>query len=302
MSHYELKMINKLIIGTANFGLRYGIANDKKLSREESFAILDHARTQGIQWLDTARAYGDAESVIGAYFEKYGKVFKVIGKLPAKEYPDAQAVQNEVYGSLKNMNIASFDAFLVHSFKTYDLYGNKIVPVLQSLCKEGIIENYGVSVYHPEQVAVIAERTKDRLAVEFPLNLFDQRFLRDGLMQGLRSRGSLLFARSVFLQGLFFLKGHALNGRFEQAKEKIGRISDMSSARKMRPECLALLFAAQKPWVDGVVIGVDSSDQLRSNIECMGSADLDKYALLEHMLPQLAIDDEDVILPYRWKV
>lgn len=293
--------MNKLIIGTANFGLRYGIANNKKLSREESFAILDHAGAQGVQWLDTARAYGDAENVIGAYFEKRGKTFKVIGKLPAKEYPDAQAVENEVYGSLKNMNLTSFDAFLIHSFKTYVLYGDRIIPVLRSLRRDGIIENYGISVYHPEEVAVAAERTKDRLAVEFPLNLFDQRFLKDGLMQGLRSRGSLLFARSVFLQGLFFLKGAALAGRFGQAGDKVAVINEMSFEYKIRPECLALLFAARKPWVDGVVIGVDSIDQLRRNIECMGSANLDKYASLEHMLPQLAIDDEDVILPYRWK-
>ncbi len=293
-------MIRKLIVGTANFGLRYGIANDKKLSREGTFAILEYANAQGIQWLDTARAYGDAENVIGAYFEKRGKAFKVISKLPGKEYSNAREVEDEVAGSLNNMKAPFIDVLLIHSYDTYKRYGNIIFPVLRSLRRNKIIGDYGVSVYHPEEVVEIARDAGDRMVFEFPLNLFDQRFLKDGFMQNLKSRGSLLFARSVFLQGLFFLKGHALKGRFGQAREKVSRITDMSSAYDLRPECLALLFAAQKTWVDGVVIGVDSIDQLRSNIECLGPENFNKYGSLEVLLSDLAIEDEDIILPYRW--
>ena len=293
-------MMSKLIIGTANFGLRYGIANDKKLSSEEAFAIFEYADAQGIQWIDTASAYGDAENVIGSYFEKCGKVFKVISKLPDKEYSNAQEVENEVAGSLKSMKVRFIDVLLIHSYDTYKRYGNIIVPVLRSLRQNKVIGNYGVSVYHPEEVAEIAQDAGDKMVFEFPLNLFDQRFSKYGFMQNLKNRGSLLFARSVFLQGLFFLKGDALKGRFGQAREKIGRIRDMSSAHQMRPECLALLYAAQKSWVDGVVVGVDSIDQLRSNIECLGPDNFNKYASLEGLLSDLAIDDENIILPYRW--
>jgi aryl-alcohol dehydrogenase-like predicted oxidoreductase len=292
--------MSKLVIGTANFGLRYGIANDKKLTHEEAFAILDYAKAQGIQWIDTASAYGDAERVVGDFFATRGKVFKVIGKLPAKEYLNERAVEDKIYCSLRNMNIASFDAFLIHSFDTYKLYGNKIVPVLQSLCKAGIIETYGISVYHPEEVAEIALKTRDNLVIEFPLNLFDQRFLKGSLMQDIKNRGWRFFARSVFLQGLFFLSDDSLHGRFEQVRGKVGKIRELSSANGIRPECLALLFAGQKPWVDGVVVGVDSKEHMKSNIECFGSANFSKYETMEHTLPELAIEDEDIILPYRW--
>lgn len=292
----------KLIIGTANFGLRYGIANDRKLSRQEAFAVLDYANAQGIQWIDTASAYGDAENVIGAYFEKCGKAFKVISKLPGKEYSNAREVEDEVSGSLKNMKVPFIDVFLIHSYDTYKRYGNIIVPVLRSLRRNKIIGNYGVSVYHPEEVVDIAQESRDKLVFEFPLNLFDQRFLKDGFMQKLKSSGSLLFARSVFLQGLFFLEGNALNGRFGKAREKIGRMREIASAHQMRPECLALLFAAQKTWVDGVVVGVDTAEQLRRNSECLASGNLSRYSALERLLSDLAIDDEDIILPYRWKV
>src|SRR5208282_3357169 len=293
-------MMRKLIIGTANFGLRYGIANDKKLNHEEAFAILDYANAQGIQWIDTASAYGDAERVVGDFFAKRGKVFKVIGKLPPKEYLNEQTTEDEIYGSLKNLNIASFDAFLIHSFETYKLYGNKIVPVLQSLCRDGAIENYGISVYHPEEVAEIALKTRDKLVIEFPLNLFDQRFLKGDLMQDIKNRGWRFFSRSVFLQGLFFLGDRALQGRFERVRGKVREIRELSSANDIRPECLALLFAASKPWVDGVVVGIDSVEQLISNNECFRSGDTVRYAAMESALSGLAVHDEEIVLPYKW--
>jgi len=120
------------------------------------------------------------------------------------------------------------------------------------------------------------------------------------LIQDIKKRGWRFFARSVFLQGLFFLSDEALQGRFEQVKGKIRVIRELSSVNGIRPECLALLFPSQKPWVDGVVIGVDSIDHLRSNIECLGPENFNKYASLKDSIPELAIEDEDIILPYRW--
>jgi len=101
-------MIRKLILGTANFGLRYGIANDRKLSPDEVFAILECARELGVQGIDTARSYGDAEKTVGQFFAGRGKVFSVIGKLPDKEYVNSLEIEDEVSGSLKALNISSW--------------------------------------------------------------------------------------------------------------------------------------------------------------------------------------------------
>ncbi len=293
-------MIPKLIIGTANFGLRYGIANDKKLGREEIFSILDCACSLGIQGIDTARAYGDAENIIGEFFAKRGKVFKVINKLAGREYASAKEVEDEVYGSMKALQVPFIDVFLLHSFDSYKNYGHIILPVLRSLVRDNIIGSFGVSVYHPAEVAEISRADTDSPAIEFPLNLFDQRFSGDPVMQKLRNRGSLLFARSVFLQGLFFLSEAALCGKFEQVRGKVREIGELSSANGIRPECLALLFAASKPWVDGVVVGIDSVKQLISNHECFRAAHTGSYAAMEPSLSGLAVHDEDIILPYKW--
>ncbi len=209
-------MKGKLILGTANFGLKYGIANKKKLDRDEIFKILELARAEGIWGIDTAGVYGDAEEIIGEFFARRGKVFRVIGKLPRREYPDSRAVEDEIYGSLKRMNISLIDSLLIHSFETYKLYGKIIIPALQTLCRDGVIGRYGVSVYRPEEAEHVAQETHDNLAIEFPLNLFDQRFLSDNFMQTFKTLGHLLFARSVFLQGLFFLDNRGLEESFRK--------------------------------------------------------------------------------------
>lgn len=295
-------MINRIVIGTANFGSPYGVANKRKLSRDEVFEILNYAHVQGAWGVDTAKAYGDAENVIGEFFAKHGKVFKVITKFPKKEYKKPKDVEDAVFQSLKNMNIGYIDFILLHSYETYELYKEKVIPVFQSLCRDKVIGCYGISVYHPEEGDSITGKVKDKLAVEFPVNIFDQRFLNKDFIQRNKSKGNFLFARSVFLQGLFFLNPEKLDGSFTRVREKIEQIRKISEEYDISPECMALLFAFEKSEAEGVIIGVDNKNHLVCNAKCFSEEIFSKYKLIKHLLADLAVYDEDVILPYKWKV
>jgi len=293
-------MVKKLIIGSANFGMEYGIANKKKLNKEEVFDILELAHTKGIQSIDTARAYGDAENAIGGYFAQKGKIFKVITKLPAKNYTSADDVKRDIYESMKSMNVDYIDIVLMHSYKTYEDHGSVIVPVLKALCKEGLIGNYGASVYHPDEAMKLVKDINDEIVIEFPLNLFDRRFINNGLIERLKSAGVRLFARSVFLQGLFFMEENALEGNLKKAAHKNRLLHELSDEYSIRTEHIALLFVLANPLIDGVVIGVDSRDHLLSDLTCTGEEVSAGFELVSPHLHKLQIDDEDIILPYRW--
>ena len=66
-----------LILGTVNFGIRYGI--DKIILKEKEVnKVLRLALKNNISLLDTAQSYGDSETRIGKY--KKAK-FKVISKI-----------------------------------------------------------------------------------------------------------------------------------------------------------------------------------------------------------------------------
>ena len=77
-------MTSKLVLGTVELGMRYGLNNTNgQPSIEESFAILDAALEDGIDTFDTAYAYGSAEDVLGQWLRSRGTVggIKVISKL-----------------------------------------------------------------------------------------------------------------------------------------------------------------------------------------------------------------------------
>ena len=58
----------KLALGSAQFGLAYGISNSHgKVSMNEVFRILTLAKSLGINTIDTASAYGNSEDVLGSY-------------------------------------------------------------------------------------------------------------------------------------------------------------------------------------------------------------------------------------------
>ena len=70
----------KLALGSVQFGLPYGIANqDGQVSRDEAKIIIENARLASIDTLDTAIAYGESETCLG---EVGVAGFKVVTKLP----------------------------------------------------------------------------------------------------------------------------------------------------------------------------------------------------------------------------
>ncbi|QID32930.1 aldo/keto reductase [Pampinifervens florentissimum] len=287
-------MVNKLILGTANFGMNYGIAFGKQVSKEEVFRILDLAVEEKVFGVDTAPVYGDAEEVIGEYFSQKGQVLKVITKLPKKYYKSYEDVKSTLLESLKNLKIDSVDYLLVHSFETFKQHKELLDYSLKSLKEQGLLKFYGISVYHPWEVFQFLETFGGNFAVEFPINVFDRRFVP--YIEKWKEKGIILFARSVFLQGLFFLPEEKLKGVFERVKEKILRLREISEKLGISLACLCLLFVLNFSQVDGFIVGVDDKKQLEDLLNC---AKLKKIDALE--LEDLEIDDEDIILPYKWR-
>ena len=68
-------MYKKIILGTAQFGMQYGISNQKtKTTKNEIKKILDYLSKNKITYLDTASAYKKSEFEIGNYIKKIKKI------------------------------------------------------------------------------------------------------------------------------------------------------------------------------------------------------------------------------------
>ena len=116
-------MQSKLILGTVQFGIPYGINNAAgQVTKEKSFAILDHAYANGITYLDTAAGYGESEAVIGEYLAKYPeKDFNIITKFSGNANCEVSLLD-----SLKKFATDKIYSVLFHSFQHYQNAKNEM--------------------------------------------------------------------------------------------------------------------------------------------------------------------------------
>jgi len=195
-------------LGTVQWGMRYGVANiAPRASAGEINAILRLAIKEGVCTLDTASLYGEAESILGR-FDIGG--FKVITKTP-KFSGDFISERNrprliETFErSLAKLSLDAVYGLLIHDAGDLLLPGaEKIILDLECLKTWKKVSKIGVSVYNKDQLdAVLNVITPD--IVQIPLSPLDQRFLRDGSLEEMVSRGIEIHVRSVFLQGLLLM-------------------------------------------------------------------------------------------------
>jgi aryl-alcohol dehydrogenase-like predicted oxidoreductase len=294
-------MHNKLVLGTANFGMRYGVSNNMKLSADTSTGLLEFAESKGLWGVDTASAYGDAESVVGRFFAHGKRRLHIITKLPNKEYPTPSDVDNEIRLSLQRMQVPRVDVLLIHSYETFKKHRSSLLHALDASVEDGLVGRFGLSVYRPEEAEdFLRAAASDNIAIEFPLNLFDRRFLRHKVMEKLNGDGHLSIARSVFLQGLFFLDETRLKATFPKESKKFDALGSLRGPLGPSVELAAFLFVVTNPCVDKVIIGVDTVDQLMRNLELLSRPSVDRYDSIRDSLDTLRVDDESIVLPFLW--
>jgi aryl-alcohol dehydrogenase-like predicted oxidoreductase len=277
---------SRLALGTAQLSGHYGIANQTgQPSDTELLRLLDLARTSGVQTIDTAAAYGDAESTLG----RVGTAgFSLITKLaPGTKPPE---VADAVEGSLARLGRSSLSGLLVHHVEPPGA-----VELIAAMREESRVDRVGVSVYQPDQVERLLDLGVPLDVVQAPISALDQRF--GPLLENLRAAGTEVHARSVFLQGLPFADESRLSGRLMPALPVLRRLREIARDADVPLAALLLRFVAEQPGVTQIVVGVETVGQLEANLEAfqtpVGRETLDE-------LRELAIHDEDILLPQRW--
>jgi aryl-alcohol dehydrogenase-like predicted oxidoreductase len=286
------KLLEKICLGTAQFGLDYGINNTRgKIPKNEVFKILEYALQNGIEFIDTAYAYGDSEKVLGDFIKNKpnGKKFKIISKIP-----NVGNIDKAIEETFTNLRVDKLYGYLVHNFNSF-LENTKIFDTLLRLKHTGKVEKIGFSLYYPEEYYKIKNLEIDILQI--PYSIFDQRFCK--IFEELKEKKIEIHARSVFLQGLVFKKPEELEGRFSKLKDKLLYINSLSKELGIPLNAIFLNFVLENESVDKVVIGVDRLENLKENIDSLSFQNIVKQ--LHQRLVELKETDEDIILPIRWQ-
>lgn len=289
-------MISKLILGTVQFGLDYGINNaEGKPKTAEVHKIFEFAQKAGIQVLDTADAYGNAVDLIGNYHLNSLELFNVITKFKTSANSDTLNLEALVNQSLERLNIPQIFAYLYHSFDDYKKYYWTFQKLID-LKKEGKIKYIGVSIYTNEQFeTTLNDENVD--IIQLPYNLLDNDNQRGALIKKAKQNGKIIHVRSVFLQGLFFKDLNKLPEKLLPLKDDLEKIKTIANDYKISLADLALNYAVNNPLIDGVLVGVDNIQQLQTNLTALETT-LNDEVIKE--INQIFVKNNALLNPSNW--
>lgn len=289
----------KIALGTAQFGLDYGISNrEGKTPAAQANEILGFAYSKGIRSLDTASAYGNSEEVIGSYLDSHrDEKWKVISKLPMLKAEETLEADFDDYFERSRSRLgASLHTYLAHAAGQF--LGNPSVRNrFHSLKERGLIDKIGVSVYSAEEIYAILDLGGVDV-IQLPLNILDHRLIKGGVLKKIKKNRIEIHARSVFLQGLLLLSEEDLSNMFEDALAAVRKLKKIAREYELELRDLALLFVNSIQEVDLIIIGVNNPGQLRENIESLEKRY--DHGVTEEILRRIDYDNEKVLNPALW--
>ena len=293
MSRTGTTLTRRLELGTAQFGMRYGINNREKIPTPEIFDILKMAKDAGVDTLDTAYQYGGSELALGQFLERHDEGFKVISKLPDCTKEDAESFLS---ASLKRLKIDHIDGLLYHSFSTFEKDPSTF-DKLTEFKTRGLTRRIGFSLYHPSELEKILAKNVVFDIAQVPFSVFDRRF--EPYLAELAQRRIEVQARSVFLQGLFFSDVASLPAHFEPARSRLAKLEAIKSKYHLSIAALCLNFVAQHKEIGRIIVGVDSERHFRE-LACVEV--IDDFVAPGNELDELRMENESILLPYKWRL
>ena len=303
------RKIARLVLGTAQLGLPYGAANRIGMpSEDDAAALLAAALAAGVRAFDTARAYGESERRLGRALAKASDVTIVtkldpLAQLPADAPPDQAAVAARASLDMSRAALGRtrLDVVLLHRAEHRTQWGGAVWRCLAEERRANRIGALGISAQSPVEVA---EALQDPLVrhLQLPFNLLDWRWSEADTIAQLRNRPDVtVHVRSVFLQGLLATEAAGgpapAGGGAARGRHDLDRLVRQTSRVGRADLCLA--FVRAQDWIDGVVIGCETTDQLQDNLDlfrrdALSREDLDAVIRAR---PRVAADLLD---PARW--
>lgn len=254
--------LSKLILGTVQFGLEYGINNQNgKLSSSEVFQILKFSQEKNIKTLDCASHYGNASELIGE-FHKTETRFDCYSKIVLETENNERAlIENE----LERLSCTSLEGIYLHRFTDLEKCNWQTI----ASCKaDGLIKKFGVSIYSLKEFKNVLNNPQIDL-IQTPYNILDCSDEKGKLIHEANKLGKSVIARSIFLQGLFFKEITKFPKALRPLAPLVSHINKFLEKEKISSEVLYLGHALLNSHLGGVIFGVDSLSHLIHDLEIL---------------------------------
>lgn len=251
-------MEEKLILGTVQFGIDYGITNKNgKLNDEEINKIFNFCNIHNIFYFDTAQDYGISEDILSKYSKLYPK-FNIITKSKFK---------NKNIDDTIKISLNKFDKIECYMLHSYDDYKNQeLLNKLINYKNTNKINKIGVSIYNVEEGLKILNDNLVNI-IQLPFNYVDNQWFNQDFQNLIEKTNIEIHVRSIFLQGILLNKpikypNNIQQNEFDKLEEQI-----LTILKKLQLSKLELCFAYINSfeWINKFLIGIDNLEHLELN-------------------------------------
>ena len=299
--------VSEISLGTAEIGLDYGFkgtADYGKPDAKASIRLLHSALDHGINLIDTARAYGNSEEVIGQAFEGMtspphiaSKVF--LSKDAAQKTFSAlhEEIFTSIEASLRALRLETLDLLLIHNTALEHLRRTEILACLGEAQQQGKVRFLGASCYGEEAPLAVLKESSFR-ALQVPFNVLDQT-MNHQVFPGAAAQQVGIFVRSAYLRGVLTSQVHSIPERLAPLRSRALQVLAVLDHEVSSLAEAALRFCLSLSTVSSVVIGVKSVAELEGNL-----ADASRGVLPEELMPPLqalSFGDDPIVDPRNWQ-
>lgn len=307
MKHVNVKGMDMSVftLGTVQLGMDYSLGeHTQKPPKEVAFALLDRAVACGVNTFDTANNYGDSEKTIGEWLQTKQPEERpyVVTKIGPFDRSSKEQLRDDIFRqtekSLQTLDTNSLDMLMVHAYEDYAQNPDTVAAAFAELKAQGMIKRSALSAYSRHDYKVLSESGFD--AVQIPLNVFDWAQIESGGIMLLADAHMAVFVRSVFLQGLIFLKPEDVDPRMGFCVPYLKKYLTLCDELGLSPATLALSFALSVPGITSVVLGCQTIGQLENNCELINHSITLSAEQMERIRATFCGIDSRVIDPRYW--
>ncbi len=277
----------KISLGTAAFGMRYGILNYKNgMESKEISRILELSQDAGIEKIDTAFNYKNTHKLLGCCLPKNHR-FKITTKVSFVSYTENELLllEKKIFSLIKSLRIDFLEAILLH--QTNDIKNKNVLNWLIKLKQKGVTKKIGVSSYINELSKEICIEDLDQIQV--PISCVDNRFLNNSINQmSYLNHFNYISARSIFLQGLLICERENLpkfinSNDLKEIKKWQNKLKDFDIA----PQVYCISYLMNYKEISEIIVGISSIQDIK---ELIKNKDKYKLNLINNIEPPILSD------------
>jgi len=297
--------VSEIGLGTVELGLDYGVpvaGEHLRPPEEQAARLLNRALDLGVNFIDTARAYGASEEVIGRALKGRRGEYILASKLaPIREEGQSdqelrEQVNASIAESLRMLQTDVIDLLQLHHTPVEVVKSGRVLAAARDVQRSGAVRFIGASTYGEDApLAVLESGGYDTLQVAY--NLAD-RTLEEKVLPLAQQQGVGIIVRSVLLRGVLTHRYIYLPDQLADLKAAIARLSSLVGTEAGSLSEMAYRFVLANPAVSTALVGTARIEELEA---ALAYADKDRLPpALVSAIREINVSDRSQLIPSNW--